>query len=296
MELCLNNSILHLVVVPGGRYAGDLVMSSRIFLHLKFHVILHVMLAQHGVSARPWCDLLHPVLIFAFHLAVIVNLATGWKHGQLCAIYDISDTGFSLLAVFFFDRLVILHLAFEVAEILDIFLLVGGLLDFHCEDQVSSITLLQSILDLLDQVDLLFLHLSHLVIQYKCLPLVLFHVALNIVLASNPILVQKDLLAIYPLFVELELTFLFAHLVGQLLEHLDLLSGLVVHDLRLLGELGSVALLGVLTATGVVARFLEIHHTVIFDVILVLMRPKHILFLGSMRVSDLAFEISLVLV
>ena len=78
------------------------------------------------------------------------------------------------------------------------------------------------------------LHLRDLVVEDDCLPLVVLHVALNVLLAADPVLVKEQLLPLDPFLVELELTLFFTHLVRQLLEHLDLLASLIVHDLRLL--------------------------------------------------------------
>ena len=91
MILGLDHSILHLVIVARGWNAGDLVVGSLVLFHLELHVVLHVMLAKHGVATGPWRNLLHPVLVVTLHLPVIVDLAAGWQDGQLGAINDISD-------------------------------------------------------------------------------------------------------------------------------------------------------------------------------------------------------------
>ena len=78
------------------------------------------------------------------------------------------------------------------------------------------------------------LHLRDLVVEDDRLPLVVLHVTLNVLLASDPVLIKEQLLPLDPFLVELELALFFTHLVRQLLEHLDLLASLIVHDLRLL--------------------------------------------------------------
>ena len=87
------------------------------------------------------------------------------------------------------------------------------------------------------------LHPRDWVVEDDALPLVVLHVALNVLLAADPVLVKEQLLPLDPFLVELELTLFFTHLVRQLFEHLDLLASLIVHDLRLLRELRSVTLL-----------------------------------------------------
>ena len=91
MVLGLDHSILHLIIVARGRNTGDLVVSSLILFHLELHVVLHIMLAKHGVATGPWSNLLHPMLIVTFHLPVIVDLAKSWQDGQLGAVNNISD-------------------------------------------------------------------------------------------------------------------------------------------------------------------------------------------------------------
>ena len=91
MILGLNHSILHLIIVARGWNARDLVVSSLVLFHLELHVVLHIMLAKHRVTACPWSNLLHPMLIVTLHLPVIVDLAESWQDGQLGAINNISD-------------------------------------------------------------------------------------------------------------------------------------------------------------------------------------------------------------
>ena len=134
----------------------------------------------------------------------------------------------------FFYWLIVVHFTLEVAEVLNIFLLLVRLLNFHCENHVGTVAFLKSALHLLDKIDLLPLHLSDLVVEYDGLPLIVLHVILNVLLASDPVLIKEQLLPLDPFLVELELTLFFTHLVRQLFKHLDLLASLIVHDLRLL--------------------------------------------------------------
>ena len=71
------------------------------------------------------------------------------------------------------------------------------------------------------------------------------------VLGATSLVLETLFFALDPLFVHLELSFLFTHLVSQLLKHGDLFASLIVHDgclhthLRGAGAVRAVALLRV---------------------------------------------------
>ena len=66
-------------------------MSSGILFHGELHLVLHVMLAEHRVTAGSRCDLLHPVLLLAFHLSVVIDLTESRKDWQLSRIDNLTD-------------------------------------------------------------------------------------------------------------------------------------------------------------------------------------------------------------
>ena len=91
------------------------------------------------------------------------------------------------------------------------------------------------------QLQLLPFHLAYLVGQCSGLPIVVINVGVQVRSSALALLLQLILLFLDPVFVKLQLSLLLTHLVGQLLEHGDLLSGLFIHELGLLGHLRVVA-------------------------------------------------------
>ena len=157
-------------------------MSSGIDVHLQLHVIFHVVLAKHRVATGAWRDLLHPVLVFAFHLTIVVNLAVSWQDGQLSAVNNIGNAALSSITILFFHWLIVFHLALKISKILpDLLvsnngLLICGFLDFLGKDNICTITFLQTSFHLLDNIDLLLLHLHDSPRQSSGLPLIVIHV------------------------------------------------------------------------------------------------------------------------
>ena len=156
----------------------------------------------------------------------------------------ISHLRFLFLATFrLLHRFVVLHLAFEVSEVLSDLLigqdclLIGGFLDFLGEDHVCFLTLSEPGLNLLDNVKFLSLHVLHAIRQSSGLPLIVVHVLIQVVLAASLVLVEFLFFTLNSLLLKLELPFLFTHLMSKLLEHGDLLASLVIHDCCLLAEL-----------------------------------------------------------
>ena len=230
------SSLAHFNSGHGGRNAGSFEVSSGILFHGKLNVVLHVhvlVVAKHRDASGSRCDLLHP-LSALLNCPVVVNLTFGWLYWHLDHVLD--RRFFLLVRSCLLHRLVIVHLAFKVAEVFDLFLLLEllGLLDLQGEDHVGAITFLKSSLHLLDKVNLLALHLSDLITENHGLPLVVFHVALNVLLASRSVLIKLNLLSLNSLFVQLELALLFTHLVSKLLQHLNLFASFFIHNCSLL--------------------------------------------------------------
>lgn len=182
-------------------------------------------------------------------MPVVVYLPVGWQYRKLGSVYDLSHARFSVLRILLLHRFVVFHFSFEVTEVFtDLLigkdgLLVLSFLDFLGEKLVDSVAFVKAVFNLFDQVNLFSLHVTDLIRQSSCLPLSVLHVGLQIVLASLTLIVKVEFLPLNPFFVKLQLSFFLSHLVGQLLEHLNLLSSFLVHHLGLLGELRPVTVL-----------------------------------------------------
>ena len=235
LEFGLDDAIFHLVIVATRWNTGHFIVSSGILLHLELRIVLHIVLAEHGITACPRRDLLHPVLLVSLNVPIVVDLTVGWKDRELRAVDDIGYARLPILAVLLLHGLVVFHFLLEVAEVLpdlllgEDLLLCFGLLDPLSKHRAGSIAFFQSVLDLADKVMLLFLHLSDLVREGRRLSLVVVHVGLKVVMRACPFVIQLLFLLFDALFVQLELAFLFAHLMSQLLKHSDLLPRLFVH-------------------------------------------------------------------
>ena len=235
LEFGLDDAIFHLVIVATRWNTGHFVVSSGILLHLELRIVLHIVLAKHGVTACPRRDLLHPVLLVSLNVPVVVNLTVGWKDRELCAVDDIGYARLCILAVLLLDGLVVLHFLLEVAEVLpdlllgENLLLRFGLLDPLSKDRAGSIAFFQSVFNLADKVVLLFLHLTDLVREGRRLSLVVVHVGLKMVMRACPFLLELLFLLFDALLVQLKLAFLLAHLMSQFLKHGNLLPRLFVH-------------------------------------------------------------------
>ena len=148
-----------------------------------------------------------------------------------------------ILAVLLLHGLVVFHFLLEVAEVLpdlllgENLLLRFGLLDPLSKDRAGSIAFFQSVFDLADKVMLLLLHLSDLVREGRRLSLVVIHVGLKMVMGACPFFSQLLFLLFDAFFVHLELAFLLAHLMSQLLKHSNLLPRLFVHHCCLCAHL-----------------------------------------------------------
>ena len=243
LEFGLDDAIFHLVIVATRWNTGHFIVSSGILLHLELRIVLHIVLAKHGITACPWRDLLHPVLLVSLNVPIVVNLTVGWKDRELCCIDDIGYARLCILAVLLFHRLVVFHLLLEVAEVLphlllgEDLLLSFGLLDLLSEYHASAVAFLQSIFNLADKVMLLLFHLSDLVGEGRRLSLVVIHVGLKMVMGACPFFSQLLFLLFDAFFVQLELAFLLAHLMSQLLKHSNLLPRLFVHHCCLCAHL-----------------------------------------------------------
>lgn len=235
LEFGLDDAIFHLVIVATRWNTGHFIVSSGILFHLELRIVLHIVLAKHGITACPRRDLLHPVLLISLNVPIVVDLTVGWKDRELRAIDDIGYARLPILAVLLLHGLVVFHFLLEVAEVLpdlllgENLLLRFGLLDPLSKDRAGSIAFFQSVFDLADKVMLLLLHLSDLVREGRRLSLVVVHVGLKVVMRASPFVIQLLFLLFDALFVQLELAFLFAHLMSQLLKHSNLLPRLLVH-------------------------------------------------------------------
>ena len=163
-------------------------MSSGILLHLELRIVLHIVLAKHGITACPWRDLLHPVLLVSLNVPIVVNLTVGWKGRKLSAVDDIGYARLCILAVLLLHGLVVFHFLLEVAEVLpdlllgENLLLRFGLLDPLSKHCAGSVAFFESVFNLADKVVLLLLHLSDLVGEGRRLSLVVVHVGLEMVM------------------------------------------------------------------------------------------------------------------
>lgn len=118
-----------------------------------------------------------------------------------------------------------------------------------------------------DQLHLLSFHLSYLIGQSSSLPVIVFNVGVQVCSGALALLLQIILLSLDPIFVKLKLTLFFAHLMSKLFKHGDLLPGLFVHQLGLLGHLGVVTGLGLLAAQTPWLDLLEVIDGVILFIV-----------------------------
>ena len=88
----------------------------------------------------------------------------------------------------------------------------------------------------MDQLDFLSFHVLYLATESGSLSLVVLHILLHVVRRARSLTMQLGLFSLDPLFVHLQLTLLFTHLVGKFLQHCDLLTGLVIHYCCLLRD------------------------------------------------------------
>jgi hypothetical protein len=166
-------------------WCGNHIIFRNGLSHELLSFVFHVVLAKHGVATLTGRDVLHPLLVFSFHVPVVVNLPKSWLHRHLSSICDFNFALlflllfclwglflFGFLFFFLFNRFVVLHLGFKVTEALlrrwnwcwsrCLLLSLRKLFDQHV---VGLSTLEQPILNLGNKLSLLNLKLADLVTQ-----------------------------------------------------------------------------------------------------------------------------------
>lgn len=234
------------------RRSGDHIVLSLRLVNIVLALVLYIMLPKHRISSLPWRQLLHPLLIFALHVSVVVDLPKGRPLRQLRCVCNVilrlrffGDFDLLLLLIkliglfgifFLLNGLIVFHLALKISEVFpgDIgcwsLLLSLDLVELIKKELVSFTALRQPLLNLQHKRLLLCLKVFYLVAQILRLLAVVLHILLKIVLLLVTLLLHADPLSLDALLLEPYLLLFLLHLLGELLEHCYLPPGFIVHQ------------------------------------------------------------------